>query len=653
MLDTEVSSIPGPPTAEGAPMKRKAQAIATLLDAAHDSDLVGPTAVSDALTALGASDHDAGEIAERVHRSQRELSRLRRREHELSALFSSARELAELRDSDAVLARLVQRAHEMMGVDLAYLSEFDPDTRELRVRETSGSVSASFQTLRVPPGRGLASVVVESRMPHWVANYSAYAMERHDSGIDDAVSAEGLVSLLGVPMVTYDDVLGVLFVANREEKSFSPEQVALLTAVADHASIILQTTQTLRDLQESEDESRTNLATLTAHLVERDRANTVHQELVQAVLAGGGFAPVAETLASALGRAVAIVDAQDQLIAAAGLPLDPAMLALADPVREAIAESRRSGHCVAVAEGGVRAVAALTAGSRHFGAMLLGDGAFELGAVDFRTVERAAQVGALLELQQEAASGADLRIRSELMADLLDDVPERRADVERRARRLGVDLQVLDSLLLLSVPGDQQTAAARELSRQLDDRALVGEYRGFVVAAFAASRGSVDVERLRRQVTSAIQHPVSVIVPRPASGALPEVFQTAMRTARLITALELVDVTAHVDDFLPYSAILDTDVRALSAFLRDTIGAVRQYDTERNADLLGTLRAFVRNNASPTRTARALNFHTNTILQRLDRLDHVLGASWRDDERMFRIGIAVRLDELRDRLRLG
>lgn len=634
-------------------MKRKAQAIATLLDAAHDSALVGPTAVSDALATLGASDHDAAEIADRVHRSQRELSRLRRREHELSALFSSARELAELRDSDAVLARLVQRAHEMMGVDLAYLSEFDPDTRELRVRETSGSVSASFQTLRVPPGRGLASVVVESRMPHWVANYSAYARERHDSGIDDAVSAEGLVSLLGVPMVTYDDVLGVLFVANREEKSFSPEQVALLTAVADHASIILQTTQTLRDLQESEDESRTNLATLTAHLVERDRANTVHQELVQAVLAGGGFAPVAETLASALGRAVAIVDAQDQLIAAAGLPLDPAMLALADPVREAIAESRRSGHCVAVAEGGVRAVAALTAGNRHFGAMLLGDGAFELGAVDFRTVERAAQVGALLELQQEAASGADLRIRSELMADLLDDVPERRADVERRARRLGVDLQVLDSLLLLSVPGDQQTAAARELSRQLDDRTLVGEYRGFVVAAFAASRGSIDVERLRRQVTSAIQHPVSVIVPLPASGSLPEVFQTAMRTARLITALELVDVTAHVDDFLPYSAILDTDVRALGAFLRDTIGAVRQYDTERNADLLGTLRAFVRNNASPTRTARALNFHTNTILQRLDRLDHVLGASWRDDERMFRIGIAVRLDELRDRLRVG
>lgn len=650
MVDTEVVRPLAPPSSEGTPMPEDTEAITALLDAAYDPELVGPTAVSDALRRLGATDAETSVLAERVGRAQRELSRLRRREHELSALFSSARELAELRDSDAVLARLVQRAHEMMGVDLAYLSEFDPDTEELRVRETSGSVSASFQKLRVPPGRGLASVVVESRTAQWVADYTAYTAERHDAGIDDAVSAEGLVSLLGVPMLTSDDVLGVLFVANREKKSFSPDEVALLSALADHASVILQTTQTLRELQESEDASRRTLESLTAHLVERDRSNTVHQELVHAVLAGGGFAPVAETLASALGRAVAIIDGQEKIIAAAGLPLAPGMLSLDGPVREALAESRRSGHCVPVAGPGVRAVAALTAGTRHFGALLLGDGDFELGAVDLRTVERAAQVGALLELQHEAASGADHRVRSELIADLLEDVPERRSDVERRARRLSVDLADLDSLLLLSVPGDQQTAAARALIRQLDDRALVGEYRGFVVAARSRRSDEVEPEKLRAQVAASIQHPVTVVVPHAGRDSLPSAFQAARRTARLLAALGLSDLTAQVDDFLPYSAVLDTDAQGLTAFLRDTIGAVRQYDAERNADLLGTLRAFVRNNASPTRTARALNFHTNTILQRLDRLDHVLGAGWRDDEQMFRIGIAVRLDELRERL---
>lgn len=639
---------------EGVRMKEDAEAIAALLDAAYDPDLVGPTAASDALRFIGASGADESALAERVGRSQRELSRLRRREHELSALFSSARELAELRDIDAVLARLVQRAHEMMGADLAYLSEFEPDTRELRVRVTSGAVGESFRHLRVTPRHGLASAIVESRAPHWIARYDDYADEhnvRYAPPLHDAVSSEGLVSLLGVPMLSRDDVLGVLFVATREETNFAPEQISLLAALADHASVILQTTQLLAESQRSATDARDALARLTDHLKERDRSNTVHQELVQTVLAGGGFGPVAETLSSALGRSVAIRDAQEQVIAVAGLPVAPTMLEPDEPVRIAIDDSRRSGHCVVLPGPDVRAVAALTAGGRPFGALLLGEGDFELGPVDLRTIERAAQVTALLELQQEAASGADHRVRSELIADLLDDVPERRSDVERRARRLGVDLSSLDAILLLSAPGEQQTTVARTVARQLDEHALVGEYRGFVVVAHAAVRSALDPDHLRTHVESAIKHPVSLVVPRTVRGALPEAFQAAMRTARLLTALEIAGITADVDDFLPYAAILDTDAQALSTFLRDTIGAVRQYDADRNADLLGTLRSFVRNNASPTRTARALNFHTNTILQRLDRLDHVLGPDWREDERMFRLGIAVRLDELRERLR--
>ncbi len=634
-------------------MTAETDSIAALLDAAYDPDLVEPTAVSRALQNIGVSELESSDLVERVGRSQRELSRLRRREHELSALFSSARELAELRDSDAVLARLVQRAHEMMGVDLAYLSEFEPDTLELRVRVTSGAVSESFRHLRVTPRHGLASAIVESRAPHWIARYDDYADEhnvRYAPPLHDAVSSEGLVSLLGVPMLSRDDVLGVLFVATREETNFAPEQISLLAALADHASVTLQTTQLLAESQRSATEARDALARLTEHLAERDRSNTVHQELVQTVLAGGGFGPVAETLTSALGRSVAILDAQEQVIAAAGLPVAATMLEPDEPTRVAIEDSRRSGHCVVLPGPDVRAVSALTAGGRPFGALLLGEGDFELGSVDLRTIERAAQVAALLELQQEAASGADHRVRSELIADLLDDVPERRSDVERRARRLGVDLSSLDAMLLLSVPGDQQTAAARTVARQADDHALVGEYRGFVVVAHSAQRSTLDPDQLRTHVESAIKHPISLVVPRSVRGALPDAFRAAMRTARLLTALEITGITADIDDFLPYAAILDTDARALNTFLRDTIGAVRDYDADRGADLLGTLRAFTRNNASPTRTARALNFHTNTILQRLDRLDHVLGADWRDDERMFRLSIAVRLDELRERL---
>jgi GAF domain-containing protein len=632
------------------PKDARATAIAALVDAALDNGEVGPAAIGEALDELGLHGEEAADLVEHVHRARREQVRLRRREHELSALFSSARELAELRDSDALLARLVKRAHEMLGGDVTYLSEFDPATRELRVRETSGSVSAAFQHLRVPPGRGLASVIVETRAPQSVTRYDDYELSRHEASIDDAVAAEGLVSLLGVPMLSGEDVLGVLFVANREAYAFAPEEVALLSALADHASVVLQTARTLRDLRDSEDEARGTLDRLTEHLAERERAHTVHQELVHAVLEGGGFSPVAETLASALGRPVVIIDGRERVIAAAGLPLSATMTDLDDRTREAIAESRRSGYCVQVESSpGVRAVAALTAGSQHFGALLLGEGEFHLGAVDRRTVERAAQVCALLALQQEAVAGADHRVQSELVADLLDDVPERRADVERRAQRLGIALTDLDSVLLLAVPGEHRTAAARAVGPFLDDRALVGEYRGYVVAAYS-SRFAADPEQFRARVSRAIQRPVLAVSPPLAPGALPAAFTVAMRTARLLAALGVDDVATSTDGYMPYAAVLDTDARTLAAFLDDTIGVVRRYDSERSTDLLGTLRAFVRNNASPTRTARALNFHTNTILQRLERLDRVLGDDWRDDERLFRIGIAVRLDELRERL---
>ncbi|OZM76217.1 GAF domain-containing protein [Pseudonocardia sp. MH-G8] len=626
-------------------------ATATLVDATLGDSSVSPRELAAALEELGVGGADGVRLAEQVQRAHREHGRMRRREHELAALFSSARELAEVRDSVALLDRLVKRAHEMMGSDVTYLSEFDPQTRELQVTTTSGSVSPAFQRLRVPAGRGLASVIVETRSARWAARYGDYRQDRHEPGIDDAVAAEGIVSLLGVPMLSGDAVLGVLFVATREEHAFTPEQIALLSALADHASVVLQTARTLRSLQRSEDEARRALERLTDHLAERDRANTVHQELVHAVLAGGGFAPVAQTLASALGRPVAVVDEHERMIAAAGLPLPGSMLDLDAAAGAALEESRGSGHCVRV-EGvaGLHAVAALAAGSQHFGAVLLGEGEFALGPVDRRTVERAAQVGALLALQQQAVAEAERRVQSELVGDLLDAVPERMGDVERRARRLGVRLDELDTLVLFAVPGEQRSAAARVLTPLIDEGALVGEYQGFVVAALAADRVRADAGDLRDRISRTIAAPVLAVSAPRSPNALPAAFRTAMRTARLLAALEVDDATVATDDYLPYSAVFDTDARTLRSFLDRTIGAVRRYDADRGAELAGTLRAFVHANASPTRTARALNFHTNTILQRLDRLGRILGEDWRDDEKLFRISLAVRLDELLERL---
>lgn len=601
-----------------------------------------------------------GTDAERDHvltvagRLRSELARLRRREHELNALFSSARELAEVRDVDMVLTRLVTRAHEMMGTDVTYLSQFDPATRELHVRKTAGAVTPVFQNLRVPPGKGLASGIAASRTAQWALRYSDYAGDPHEAGIDDAVSSEGIVSILGVPMLAEGEVLGVLFAATRHEHAFTAEETALLSALADHASVVLQTASIVDQLRSSEEESRRALATLTDHLRSRDRSNAVHQQLVQAVLRGGGFEQVAATLAEALGRRVTVVDGAGREIAASG-PTESDSVALIDRsggIGDAIDTSRATGHCCYVFDGesAVEVVAALPAGASDAGALLLSRGAIELDSVDERTIERAAQVGALLTLQESAADDADRRVRGELVADVLDATPQRRRDLDRRVRNHGLSLGDLDTVVIAVVPAETRTAASRVLASRLAGGALVAERAGVLVAITHAVSPLDVAETVRNHLREQLPGTRVLAVAPPSaesSDELPERFETALRTSRLAEALGHDDRVALTDAYQPYSILFEHDPHALHSFIDTTIGAVIRYDSEHDTDLVRTLVAFIRHDASPTKTARALNYHPNTILQRLDRLKSLLGPDWRTDEELFRISTAVRLDELR------
>lgn len=597
-------------------------------------------------------------LGEALGRVRGELTRLRRREHELTVLFSSARDLAESRDLDILLTKLVTRAHELMGTDITYLSEFHPATRELRVRKAVGSVTHEFQNLRVPPDKGLASRVASSRAAQWTSRYTDYSGGPHDAEIDDAVRAEGIVSILGVPMLAEEMVLGVLFAATRHERAFSAEEIALLSALADHASVIIQTARILERLRESEQSTQRALASLREHVAARDRSNIVHQSLVQAVLAGKGFHTVAETVAEALGRAVSIIDDDANVVATAGdisgfRPQDYC----SPPVQAAVETSCETGHCCVVADdrSRVESVAAITVGTQYYGALLLGRGDLTLGPVDERTIERAAQVCSLMTLQQNAAADADRRTRAELVADLVDTAPHRRRDLARRLRNHGITLSELDTVITVVVDADRRAAATRFLAGYLPATALVAEVEGMVAAVTSAPAPSRLAASIREKLADHLGGPVLVICP-PASAFpedLPAAFSTTLRTARLLDALGVTDAAVDTSEYELFAVLFGHDPEAIHRFVAATLGPVLDYDAAHGTDLTSTLAAFVRNGASPTRTARSTSYHANTILQRLDRIGLLLGEHWRTDEQLYRISTAVRLEELRRTARDG
>jgi PucR C-terminal helix-turn-helix domain/GAF domain len=586
------------------------------------------------LADLDLADADAARVGDGVRRLRASSERWRRRGQELAALFSSARELAQLRDVDRLLARLVERAHDLVGTDVTYLSEFDTGSRELRVRTTLGTVAPSFPGLRVPPGMGLASLVVESRSPRWTSRYEGMTQAPHDAGIDAAVTAEGLVSLLGVPLLAGDEVIGVLFAANRVEHAFSPEEISLLSAFADHAAVVLETARLLARTQEAAEETHRAYGELARHVEAMERASDVHADLTTLVLQGGDAADVAAALGRALRCRVTILDA-DSRPARGGL-------------RAAIEESRRSGRCVPLRGDHQGVVVAVVAGQTFLGALVLEEGAVEFGPVEHRTAERAAQITALLSLKQDALVEAEQRVRGDVLADMLSDDPRRRAGVAQRALARGVRIDELHSLVVLSVPADHRRRAGRAAGQAVAPGGLVGEHADWLVVlgpqrdpAAAASSVHAAARHVLGEPVLAVAAPLD----RVPDGVRAQV-EAAAACARILPAIGLTDTAATTDEYLPYTALFGPGEARVTAFVHALLGPVQDWDAERGGALLETLAAYLDNRMSPVATARALHVHKNTVIQRLDRVVELLGEDWQRPDRLFRLGVAVRVARL-------
>src|SRR5699024_3571736 len=122
-------------------------------------------------------------------------------------------------------------------------------------------------------------------------------------------------------------------------------------------------------------------------------------------------------------------------------------------------------------------------------------------------------------------------------------------------------------------------------------------------------------------------------------------FETARRCAELLETMGRTDGVVDVRAYPPYLAMFGPGADP-QKFIDVVIGPVLQWDADRGGDLLATLGAFIDAQSSPTRTARRLHVHVNTVLQRLERITGLLGEGWREPESLFRVSVATRMHAL-------
>lgn len=568
----------------------------------------------------------------------------RRREQQLAALVDTAGELASMSDPSVVLDAIVRRARALMGTDVAYLTLFDHERGDTFMRATAGSVSAQFQVVRLAFGAGLGGLVAQSHKPYWTADYFADARFRHTRSIDGAVGDEGLVAICGTPLIVKDEFVGVLFASNRTPRPFTHDEVALLGSLAALAAV------TIVQVQAVEESSRT-LAALS-NATERvshyaagiERAAAAHDRFAEIVLEGGGVDDLTESLTHLLGGWALLldVDGAPRSVAGETPPTGDALRDLGTHVTKGVEGGRLSRIGDAWAIG-------IAAAGEPFGCLVIGE-VSSMDDSDERTVERAAVVTALVLLGERNRA----ETRQQQRTDLLSGLVSGHADLGLllpAARSLGLDLR--EPSCLLAVLGTE-AATARSLvlavNAALGGVGLVGEVEGHVVALVpGVEPGSAAADLAQRLSRS---HIVTVGAAGPVSenagtlgSHLAAAHTEAIRTAEALVALGRRGDGAAAAD-LGFAGLIVGTQPEVTAYVHSVLGPLRDYDTSRGTDLVGTLEAYFQAGASPRHAATQLHVHTNTVAQRLERITRLVGDGWQSPERALELQLALRLRHL-------
>jgi sugar diacid utilization regulator len=375
------------------------------------------------------------------------------------------------------------------------------------------------------------------------------------------------------------------------------------------------------------------------------RGMAIHERLTGVAAAGEGAAGIAEALHDLTGLAVAVEDRYGNLSAWAG-PGQPARYPkLSAYEREQLL--RRLMAAGRSARDGDRVVALASPRPGVVGLLSLVDPGRRAGTTDLMALEHGATVLAVELARLRGMADTELRVRRELVHDLLTGTDDDSA--YRRAEALGYDLGRPHQVAVLEVPDggpapEDALQATRRALRQQPLPCLLGTLTGTVV--IVAADGRHDWEMLRAAVVTELDGSrcrmgVGDSCPQPSQ--LPR----SLREARLALRFQKASATAARTsvyaelDVLRMLAAGD-DLSDVAGFVHKWLGPLAAYDERKHTELVKTLTQYLQHGGGYEATSRALSVHRSTLKYRLQRIRELTGLDLSDPETHFNLQLATR-----------
>jgi signal transduction histidine kinase len=174
---------------------------------------------------------------------------------ELKALGEVGQAVSSTLELETVLATIVSHAVQLSGTDSGVIYEYDDDKQEFHLRASHRMEEELVEAIRAAPfrlGEGATGRAVATQAPVQVTDLLG---EREIGGtrIRPIMARLGYRSLLVVPLLVEEQIMGSLAVWRRESGNFQPEVVNLLQTFATQSVLAIQNARLFREI---EDKSR-------------------------------------------------------------------------------------------------------------------------------------------------------------------------------------------------------------------------------------------------------------------------------------------------------------------------------------------------------------------------------------------------------------
>lgn len=620
-----------------------AQAIASdlirmLHQGAAAEDFAARLAEAEALPESEPAKHGLVELVRMAMALRNRLDLWQQRESGMMAVIESARDLSSRLDLKELLRAIVSRARNMLGSQVAWISAYDTALGAFHVLATDGALSRSTGEMVARNDLGIVSVVVKTRLPFTTPDYLNDTRFAHDATLDATFRDEGVAAVVGVPLLWEDEVIGLLFVADRYHRTHTAQNISILSTLATHAAVAIKNAMAFEQANAARESAEAARAELERHSRKVQAAAEAHEQMTSLLARGASLATLCEAVAGLMEGSVLVLDEAAQVIARADAPGYGGAAAEhyqphgehSSALATALRQSRQIGRSVLAYEAGGEScrASAVIAGDDVLGAVLL----FRRGELDemaVRTFERGTGVIGIVLLARERLEASQSRDQSALLRALLSPMQDDLPMLCERAAGFGLALSQPCSLLLVEMGHALASHAARRLrATKALPQAVFDEMDGVLTVLCTTTQAEdarrVVTELARTDREGELRGILSRPVPGPA--ALPGAYAVLRRALPVLRRLGVRDRIVAQNEMALYSTLFEThDQESLAAFLQATIGGLTAHDDKRGSELAATLLAYFDSSQNATVAAQRLGIHVNTMRQRLATIEDLIG----------------------------